>query len=108
MEAGDVWGYLIIWEFRPKAGMESKFEEAYGSHGAWAQLFRKGEGYCGTQLVRDANDPGRYLTLDFWISRESYEHFRDNNLAEYRKIDQLCEEITQAEVEIGRFERLKS
>jgi hypothetical protein len=29
-------------------------------------------------------------------------------LAEYREIDQLCEEMTQAEVEIGRFERLKS
>ncbi|PYX09585.1 MAG: hypothetical protein DMG88_05625 [Acidobacteria bacterium] len=108
MQAGDAWAYLIIWEFRPKAGMERMFEQTYGPGGIWAEFFRRGEGYVRTELTHDANDPGRYLTLDFWISRESYEQFRDNNLVEYGEIDQLCEEMTQAEVEIGRFERLKS
>jgi len=106
MEARDAWGYLIVWEFRPKPGMESKFEEIYGSHGAWAELFRRGKGYCATELARDTNDPGRYLTFDFWTSRQAYEQFRESNLAEYKRIDELCEEMTQTELELGRFARV--
>ena len=106
MEARDAWGYLIVWEFRPKPGMESKFEEIYGSHGAWAEFFRRGKGHCGTELAQDNNDPGRYLTLDFWTSRQAYEQFRESNLSEYKRIDELCEEMTQTELELGRFERI--
>ena len=107
MQAGNAWGYLIIWQFRPRAGMESKFEEIYGSHGTWAEFFRTGKGYCATELARDTNDPGRYLTFDFWTSRQAYEQFRESNLAEYKRIDELCEEMTQTERELGRFDNVQ-
>jgi heme-degrading monooxygenase HmoA len=106
MNTGSEWGYVILWEFHPKAGFESKFEQAYGPNGIWAGFFRRGEGYCGTELVRDTNETGRYLTIDVWVSREAYEKFRQANLDEYNQLDRQCEEMTQTEVELGTFERL--
>jgi heme-degrading monooxygenase HmoA len=97
-------GYLVVWEFHVKKGEESSFEQVYGPDGTWAQFFRGGEGYLGTELVRDIKAPGRYLTLDFWTSASAYEHFREQNLAEYRVIDQQCEAMTERELEVGRFE----
>ena len=106
MNTGNKWRYLIVWEFRPKAGLESKFEQAYGPNGIWARFFRRGEGYCGTELVRDTNEMGRYLTIDVWASREAYEEFRQTNLDEHNQLDRQCEEMTQTEVKVGMFERL--
>lgn len=98
------WGYLIVWEFRVKPGQESGFEQVYGPEGAWAQFFRRGEGYLGTELVQDIKEPGRYLTLDLWTSRLAYEHFHKQNVVEYQAIGRHCEAMTEREVELGRFE----
>lgn len=68
------WGYLIIWEFCPKAGCERRFEEVYGSNGIWARFFRQDQEFIGTELVRDFTVARRYLSLDF--CREAYEQFR--------------------------------
>jgi heme-degrading monooxygenase HmoA len=69
-------GYTIIWEFHVKPEDAARFEQAYGPAGEWAQFFRTGTGYLGTTLNRDAEQPGRYLTLDFWESAGAYQQFR--------------------------------
>lgn len=97
---------MIAWEFRPKAGAEPKFEEAYGQDGVWVQLFRQCKGFVATELSRDAKDARRYLTLDFWESRFAYEKFRTNRASDYAAIDALCESLTEFEREIGKFERV--
>jgi len=102
------WGYLIAWEFRPKAGAEDRFEEAYGPNGVWATFFAKGSGFIATELNRDLKEPRRYLTLDLWASQEAYERFRTEHLAEYQAIDAQSEALTEQERELGRFERLGS
>ena len=43
-----------------------EFERHYDASGAWAQLFRKNAGFQGTQLLRDAENSRRYLTVDRW------------------------------------------
>jgi hypothetical protein len=43
--------------------------------------------------------------MDFWTSENSYESFREHYSAEYRKIDVMCEAMTDSESETGRFER---
>ena len=100
------WGYLVIWEFRVRRGMEEMFEKHYGPAGTWAQLFRKGEGFIATELSRDLERPGRYLTLDFWSSQKAYENFREQHAARYKEIDAECEAMTESEAEIGRFARV--
>jgi heme-degrading monooxygenase HmoA len=100
------WRYLIIWEFRVRSGMEARFEKAYGPSGDWAQFLAQGEGYVKTELNDDLNDSRRYVTLDFWVSGEAYENFRRLHAAEYGELDQKFEELTEKELEIGKFERV--
>jgi len=100
------WGYLVLWEFRPRTGSEVRFEQTYGSDGLWARLFKNGEGYIATELNRDLKDPGRYITLDFWTSRKAYDSFRATHSAEYEAIDRQCESLTEYEKQLGAFERL--
>jgi len=101
----ETWQCVILWEFEVQAGKEKEFETMYGPEGAWARFFRRGDGYIGTELVRDTGRTGRYLTLDFWISQERYEAIRKENRREYKAIDQKCEALTQSEREIGSFVR---
>ena len=93
--------YVILWEFYPNPGLEQEFEKAYGPNGTWAEFFRKGEGYLGTQLLKGTGN--RYITIDRWTSLTAYETFRIQNAEEYQKIDQLCETLTRSESEIGAF-----
>jgi heme-degrading monooxygenase HmoA len=102
------WGYVVAWEFRPRKGAETEFQEAYGPQGIWARLFKKAEGFVATELNHDLKDSTRYLTLDFWASRQAYDAFRASHLAEYQAIDKQCESLTEHEKELGTFQRLGS
>src|SRR5438105_3321587 len=102
-QAGTAWGYLVIWEFRVRTGREQKFEEVYGSAGDWAQLFRQSSGYIGTELTRDLQRPGRYVTLDYWMTFEAYQKFRSQHEQAYASLDAAWEELTEHEAVLGEF-----
>jgi heme-degrading monooxygenase HmoA len=95
--------YAIVWAFRPKAGRERAFEEAYGPAGGWAALFGRAEGFLGTELLRAEDGSGRYLTVDRWQSRAAYEAFRASRRGEYEALDRACEALTDSEEPIGTF-----
>lgn len=97
--------FIAVWEFQVIADKRRAFERVYGPTGDWAKLFRRGEGYIRTELVRDRDVPGRYLTLDFWTSRLAYQKFRRQNLANYKAIDKRCEAMTQSERCLGEFQK---
>ena len=94
---------VFIWEFRVKTGREAEFEQAYGPNGEWAELFRRGAGYLGTELLRDEADPRRYLTIDRWTSSAAYEAFRSQWADEYVRLDQRCEALTESEAALGSW-----
>jgi heme-degrading monooxygenase HmoA len=98
--------YVVLWQFRSLVGRQSEFERAYGPSGKWARLFRRGDGYLGTELLRRSDDSGEYLVLDRWASRGAYEAFRARWSSEYRRLDRRLEEITEEEVLIGAFEMI--
>jgi quinol monooxygenase YgiN len=100
------WAHMIVWEFRPRPGAETRFEEAYGPQGVWAKFFRSDEGFVGTELNRDLKNPGRYITIDLWVSQAAFEAFRAAHMAEYQAIDQQCEALTAEEKPLGTFQRL--
>lgn len=102
------WGYLIIWEFQVRAGMEQGFERVYGSDGDWARLFIQDESYFGTHLVRSLNRERTYVTLDFWRSQPAYDKFRKRRFVKYTALDQKCEDLTESERKIGEFGRVPS
>jgi len=98
--------YVILWRFRPLAGRESDFERAYGPSGEWALLFRRGDGYLGTELLRCSEDSREYLSLARWVSRAAYESFRVCFRSEYRRLDGRLEDLTEEETLLSTFEAL--
>ena len=98
--------YLIAWEFQVRPEACSQFEQVYGPEGEWAQLFRRSEGYMGTELLRDCERDGRYLVLDCWRSAELYKSFRHTHAEEYSRLDRRCEALTVRESPIGTFTTL--
>jgi hypothetical protein len=101
------WGYLVVWEFIAKPGGQGRFEELYGSGGEWSRLFCQSDGYITTELNCDPENPRRYLTLDFWRCRETYDEFRTRHAPQYADLDRECEEVTESERDLGRFERVR-
>ena len=82
------------------------FERDYGSEGEWAQFFRRGGGYIGTELLRDVASPGRYLVVDRWETREAYNEFVAANKAEYtRRVDETAFAY-ERELRLGTFENV--
>ena len=94
---------MILWEFHVKPGREERFEQVYSPEGDWARIFRQGKGYLGTELDRDLQRKGRYLTADYWTSQTAYESFREQRLGEYRALDKRCAELTGRETALGKF-----
>jgi len=99
--------FVVVWEFWVRPGAEAEFEMAYGAEGAWVRLFSVDPAYGATKLVRDAGEPRRYLTLDYWASAAAYESFKRNHVAQYGEIDRQCEKLTEREEEIGRFNLMR-
>jgi heme-degrading monooxygenase HmoA len=82
----------------------AEFERVYGPEGEWAQFFRAGRGYVGTELLRDVETPGRYLVVDRWESREAYNEFAAANRDEYmRRVDETAFHW-ESELRLGTFE----
>jgi heme-degrading monooxygenase HmoA len=80
------------------------FEQAYGNEGDWAQFFAQGHGYIGTELLRDAELPGRYLVIDRWESAEAYNAFATEHREEYMgRVDDTRFHYDQ-ELRLGTFE----
>jgi heme-degrading monooxygenase HmoA len=92
--------------FSYEARDPTEFERAYGPDGEWAEFFRDGEGYIGTELLRDVENPGRYLVIDRWESREAYQRFVELQREEYmRRVDESAF-YYDSELRFGTFENV--
>ena len=100
--------YVVLWEYRVKADCVAEFEQIYSASGAWAELFKKGEGYLDTQLLRDEASPQHYMTIDRWTSSERYDSFRSQWENEYASLDAQCEGLTEQETLLGKWESILS
>ncbi len=93
---------VFSYEVRDVAG----FERAYGPGGDWAQFFTDATGYIGTELLRDAETPGRYLVIDRWDSAGAYNSFAARHREEYmRRVDDTRFYYDQ-ELRFGTFENV--
>ncbi len=95
--------HVIVWEFVPKTDCEAEFERTYGPAGEWAALFRRAQGFLGTELLRDGTLPGRYLTVDRWASEAAFRQFRVQFGEQYETLDRECEIMIEQEHRIGSF-----
>jgi hypothetical protein len=95
--------YAYIWKFQVKESCISEFEFIYGPRGTWIELFQESIDYQNTELFQDLSHPGRYLTIDYWASKEACESFRRDFEAELRELDDYCERLTDSEEFMGEY-----
>lgn len=96
-------GYTYLWEFLVEAEDAEEFERHYGPQGSWVALFRQAPGYIQTLLLRDSQDPRRFITIDRWESLEAYQRFRAAYAQQYADLDRRCEALTARETGLGSF-----
>jgi heme-degrading monooxygenase HmoA len=97
---------VIAHVFRYEVREPEEFERVYGPEGEWAQFFRSGHGYIGTELLHDVEEPERFLVIDRWESIEAYNTFLAEHQAEYvRRADETRFYYVQ-ELRFGTFENV--
>jgi heme-degrading monooxygenase HmoA len=96
----------IVWTFEVSEAKRGMFELAYGPGGAWSTLFAKAPGYRGTALLRDTQNPGRYMTVDAWDSEAHQREFLDRHQEEYSTLDAHFRELIDSEVRLGAYKLL--
>jgi heme-degrading monooxygenase HmoA len=95
--------FMVVWQFEVAEDKIAGFEAAYGPDGSWAHLFRNSPTYLGTELLRDAYVPGRYLTIDRWASEDDFRAFRKAHDQEYETLDRACDAFTARETRVGAY-----
>ena len=88
--------HVIVWRYAVAEVHRDAFERGYGSSGPWGALFATAPGYGGTELVRGER-AGDYLTVDHWESKEQYDAFRAERVADYERLDAEFEDLTESE-----------
>jgi heme-degrading monooxygenase HmoA len=96
-------GFTTVWEFVARAARQAEFERQYGPDGGWVALFRRADGYIGSQLLQDRSNALRYLTIDRWASIEAFRSFRERFAEPYAALDRRCDGLTIRESPLGEF-----
>jgi heme-degrading monooxygenase HmoA len=94
----------IVWEFIARADKIQEFEDYYANSGPWTAMFRRNSGYHGTVLLRDMQNPRRYLTIDRWENAALHRAMRQRCKAELEELDSAGEAFTESERHTGVFE----
>jgi hypothetical protein len=98
--------YCYVWSFVVRPECSQAFRRAYGPDGDWIRLFRRDPEYVRTDFLGDRDDPTRFMTIDFWTSREACLSFRERFRSEFDALDKSFEPLTVKEVHLGDFEVL--
>ncbi len=93
----------IVYEFLIKEGASGQFELLYGPGGAWSKLFAQWSGFRGTTVLRDANNPRRYLTIDLWETVGQWEQALSERETEYTDLETTFGEWVESKIEVGTF-----
>jgi hypothetical protein len=96
----------IVWEFIVKEEVQGQFELVYGPGGAWSKLFSSSPGYRGTTLLRDTENPRKYLTIDIWDTVQQRERMLAERGDEYDSLDKSFTEWMESQTEVGIFKTL--
>jgi heme-degrading monooxygenase HmoA len=96
--------HTILWEFRVPTERRAAFEAAYGADGPWARLFARGAGFLSVELLRCADQAGRYVTVDHWRSNADFEVFSQEFGTEYAALDRQLDGMAESETRIGAFD----
>lgn len=94
----------LVYEYQVDPARVAGFEAVYGPDGQWARFFHSGAGYLGTELLRDATRPGRYLVIDRWGSADAAARFLAERGEEYQRRSRDTAQLYLREVRLGAFD----
>lgn len=92
--------YIIIWQYTIHPNQRESFLEHYHADGAWAKFFQASAHYFGTELLE--LEENEFVTVDKWMSKDSYDQFLKDNAKQYQELDNQCEGFTQSEILIEK------
>lgn len=94
------------WLFVVKEEARYKFELVFGPGGAWSKLFARFSGFRGATLLRDIQNPCRYLVMNLWDSEEQRLQALKELGAEYTNLELSLTEWCEERTELGVFRAL--
>ena len=95
--------FAYVWQYVINPARRDEFLAAYASDGTWVQLFERDSNYLGTVLLCDADNENRFVTIDYWSSRDARDHFRKVHAADFASLDESCAAYTVTEEFLGDF-----
>lgn len=95
--------YMYMWQYHVSSDAVVEFQRAYGPDGEWVALFKRAKGYISTELNRHFTDPNRFITLDYWQSKNACDDFRKRFSKEFNELDRRCRKLSNSETYIGSF-----
>jgi len=95
--------FCYVWEYRVRPDRIREFEAGYGPDGDWVALFRPDPDYLRTELIRDHGEARRFMTIDYWRTREACMAFRDRFAREFGALDEHFDSMTESETHLGDF-----
>jgi heme-degrading monooxygenase HmoA len=93
----------FVWEFVVHEGAQGPFELAYGPGGAWSQLFAPAPGFRGITLLRDTDDPRRYLAIEVWDAAAQREQALAQRADAYAALEASLAGWAASAREVGAF-----
>jgi hypothetical protein len=98
---------VIVREFVVAEAREEDFKKVFGFEGIWSELLRRSAEYLGTGCRLEEETERRFRVLDYWLSHESFEDFRQRYQLEYEKFSRLIasEGLVERETLLGAFYR---
>lgn len=94
----------IISEYIVHESDRGQFELVFARGGAWSKLFARHRGFRGTSLLRDKENPGRYLIIDVWDSSTDWKDAIAETQSEYSELMATLSTWTQSKARLGIFE----
>ena len=79
--------FVYIWRYTIDPTQRSAFLAAYNPKGELAQLFSRDPSYLKTLLIQDVDDENRYVTIDYWKSKDDRDAFRERFAVEFDALD---------------------
>jgi quinol monooxygenase YgiN len=95
--------FTYIWEYTVQTDHKAAFLKLYGPNGGWVNFFNRAEGYLGTDLHEDIDNSERFITIDFWASKEIRDNYRKQFVEEFNALDEAGELVTIKETPLGEF-----
>jgi heme-degrading monooxygenase HmoA len=93
----------IVCEYVVKEEARGQFELAFGPGGAWSKLCAGAPGFRGTTLLRDTENPRRYLVIDLWETEAHRDRMLAERAAEVANLEAAFDEWTESRAELGTF-----